>query len=438
MAKTSKQQLLIEYLVSSPDTFALCKNIVKSDYFNPEYRKTVDFMHDYYDKYNSTPDPVQIEAETGVELEARQVTRDQIKYCSTEIEAFCRKKAIEKAILASAALIEKGDEGKIEQLVRDAISVSLTTDLGVDYFSDPESRLEKLSLEPPRTTTKWPLFDEMIGGGLARTEMLLFSANSGGGKSVALANLSLNFAAQGLNVLYISLELSETMIAQRFDMMLTGIPTICWRDNVKEISSALNQISPHMGKITIKRMESGTNCNAIRGFLKEYELKTGLIPDLLVVDYLDIMGPNEKVSADNVFEKDKRSAEQLRDILFDYNMFGATASQQNRSAIEAPELNQGHIAGGISKVNTVDIYCSLILTPSMKAAGEIGMQFLKTRSSDGVGKTIYLVWDNNSLRILNPLKDMDVDEDGVITAKVAKSKAKKSKVSTTLHDLCAM
>jgi len=435
MSKTTKQQLLLEYLVSSPDTFALCKGIIEADYFDPEYRKTVSFLHDYYDKYNSTPDVVQIEAETGVELQPRQVTRDQIKYCSEEIEQFCKRKALEKAILASAALIEQGDAGKIDTMIRDAVSVSLSKDLGVDYFADPQSRLEKLLQDAPRTTTKWPLFDEQIGGGLARTEMLLFSANSGGGKSVALANLALNFAVQGLNVLYISLELSETMIAQRFDMMLTGIPTVVWRENMKEITSSINQLAPHMGKLVIKRMETGTNANAIRGYLKEFELKHGYVPDLLIVDYLDIAGPNEKVSADNVFEKDKRTAEQLRDILFDYNMFGATASQQNRSAIEAAELNQGHIAGGISKVNTVDVYCSVILTPSMKAAGEVGFTFLKTRSSDGVGKTIYLTWDNNSLRILNPTKDMDVDEDGVITERVARNKAGKSSKKKSLTDM---
>ncbi len=438
MTKVNKQQLLLEYLVSSPDTFAMCKGILKSEYFDPEYRKTVDFINTYYDRYNSTPDPIQIEAETGVEIEKRVVTRDQIKYCSEEIEQFCQRKALEKAIIASAALIEKGDAGKIDSMIRDAVSVSLSKDMGVDYFADPYGRLEKLLEEAPRTTTKWPMFDEMIGGGLARTEMLLFSANSGGGKSVALANLALNFAAQGLNVLYLSLELSEKMIAQRFDMMLTGIPTVVWRENMREIASSLNQIAPHMGKLVIKRMDSGTNCNQIRGYLKEFELKNGYVPDLLIVDYLDIMGPNEKVSADNVFEKDKRSAEQLRDILFDYNMFGATASQQNRSAIEATELNQGHVAGGISKVNTVDIYCSVILTPSMKASGEVGFTFLKTRSSDGVGKTIYLTWDNNSLRILNPPKDLDVDGDGVITTRVAQSKHDGTKKRRTLNDLMDM
>lgn len=434
MAKNSKQQILLEYLVSSPDTFALCNGIIVPSYFDPEYRKTVEFIKGYYENYSNTPDPDLVEAETGVELKKREVTRDQIKYCSEEVEQFCRRKALMTAVLKAPELIDKGDEGGMEQMFKDAMAISLSRDLGTSYFRNPKERLEENMKEAPRTTTKWTQFDELIGGGLARTELLLFSANSGGGKSVALANLALNFCSQGLNVLYLSLELSEQMIAQRFDMMLTGIPTISWRENVNEISAALNQIAPHMGDLTIKRMSTGTNANAIRAYLKEFELKNGFIPDLLIVDYLDIAGPNGKVSGDNVFEKDKQAAEQIRDILFDYNMFGATASQQNRGAIEATELNQGHIAGGISKVNTVDIYCSIILTPSMKAAGEVGFSFLKTRSSDGVGKTIYMTWDNDSLRILNPMKDMDIDEDGVITEKVSKSKAGKKKYSS-LEDL---
>ena len=104
----SKQKLLLEYLVSSTDTFAVCKGILKSAYFDPEYRKTVEFITQYYDKYSTTPDVDQIAAETRLQLQPREVTRDQIKYCSNEIETFCRRKALESAILAAPEYIESG------------------------------------------------------------------------------------------------------------------------------------------------------------------------------------------------------------------------------------------------------------------------------------------------------------------------------------------
>lgn len=426
--KNTKQQLLLEYLVSSADTFALCKSIVKPEYFDPELRRGVEFIHDYYDKYSSIPTSEQIEAESNLALKTRQVTRDQIAYCADEIEQFCRKKAMQQAIIQAAKYIEKEDHGAIETLVRNALAVSLNRDLGISYFEQPLDRLEKQTLQPLRTPTKWTAFDELLNGGLARKEILLFSANSGGGKSITLANLAVNMLEQGFNVLYLSLELSEELIAQRFDTMFTGIPSVLAQQKYRDIASSLVQIAPNMGKMQIKHMPSGTTANQIRAYLKEFELKNGIVPDLLIVDYLDIMGSNEKVSADNVWEKDKRATEQLRDIAFDYNLYIATASQQNRSAIDAQELNQSHIAGGLSKVNTVDVYASVILTPTMKAAGEIGFSFLKTRNSDGVGKTIYLKWDNRCLRILN--KTENVDDDGVLLDRIpAASSAGKNKAS---------
>jgi RecA/RadA recombinase len=412
MDKTNnKQKLLLEYLVSSPDTFALCKGIVKPTYFDPEYRKAVEFLHEYYDKYNATPTTSQISAETSILLTTQPITRDQIKYCSDEIEAFCRRKALQHAIVSASGLIADENYAKIEQSVRDAIAVSLNRDLGVSYFEGRRERLEAMTKVQQRTSTGWPAMDELMAGGLARTEMILFSANSGGGKSITLANLAVNMLSQKLNVLYITLELSEELIEQRFDTMYTGVSSVIWKQNYREIADTVEDLAPHMGKLDIKRMPTGTCANDIRAYLKEFELQNGFVPDLLIVDYLDIMGPNERVSVDNVFEKDKRSAEQLRDIGFEYNMFIATASQQNRSAVDAQELNHSHIAGGISKINTVDWYFSIIMNTVMKAAGDIGFNMLKSRSSDGVGKTIYLTWDNNSLRIRSRKGKID---DGVI------------------------
>lgn len=405
----AKQKLLLQYLLSSADTFALCKSIVKADYFAPEYRKTVDFFHEYYDKYSALPDVDAVEAETGVALKRQVITRDQINFCCDEVEAFCKRKAFETAIYAAVPLIDKGDFAAIENMVKDALLISLNKDLGLNYFDDPNSRLEDMLQMAPRISTGWKEFDDSISGGLARTELLLVTANSGGGKSITLANLAVNMVNQGMDALYISLELSEVMVAQRFDTLFSGFPTINWRQHYQEIGASLVKTGKTAGQLVIKHMGSGTNSNAIRAYLKEYELKYGKVPDLLIVDYLDLMGANEKVSADNVWEKDKRATEQLRDILFDYDMMGATASQQNRAALETDNLHQGHIAGGISKVNTVDIHASIILTPTMKAAGEMMIKFLKTRSSGAEGKTINLSWNNTTLRITDAGREDDGD-----------------------------
>lgn len=403
-----KQKLLIEYLLSSSDTFAVCQGIVQPEYFDPELRGAVKFIKDYYDQYNTTPNPDQLNAEAGIEFTKREVTRDQIEYTTTEIETFCRRRAIERAVLASPKLIEEQNYGALESTIRDAIMISLNRNLGLRYFEDPEERLKRMLQEDPVQPTLWREVDELLFGGISRKELLLVSANSGGGKSITLSNLAFNFAHQGLNVLYLSLELSEEVIAQRFDTMFTGISRRDWKSHISEITVRLAAAKESTGIIDIKQMSSGTTANQLRAYLKEYYLHYHLMPDLLILDYVDKMHPNEKIDMSDVWTKDKLVSEQLRDIGVEYNMFVATASQLNREAVKASHHDHSHIAGGISKINESDVYWSIVMTESMKAAGQIAFTMQKTRNSDGVGKTVYLKWDGKHLRIL----DQDNDNNG--------------------------
>ena len=148
-------------------------------------------------------------------------------------------------------------------------------------------------------------------------------------------------------------------------------------------------------------MRSGTKANDVKSYLKEYYLHYSMMPDLLILDYVDKMHPNEKIDLGDVWTKDKLVSEQLRDIGVEYNMFIATASQLNRDAVNATTHNHSHIAGGISKINECDVYFSIVMTESMKAAGQMAFTFQKTRNSDGVGKTAYMKWCGKSLRILD-------------------------------------
>lgn len=404
----NKQKLLLEYLVSSPDTYALCSSIVQPDYFDPELRNAVTFIHQYYDEYHNIPSIDQVRAETGVELNTHHVTRDQLDYTTNEIEKFCKHRAMEKAVLDAAKILTSKDEtkdfGKIENLIRSAVTVSLNRNLGTDFFKNPEERLRLYKEEGPKISTGWKEVDDLLYGGVERGELIVFSANSGGGKSVALANYALNLIEQGLHAVYFSFELSEKLIVQRFNTMISGISSAVWQYHIDEIARSVLQLGDRSGTLIIKQMHSGTTPNQLRAYLKEYELVYRRTPDVVICDYLDIMNPNERVSADNVFEKDKRVSEQIRDIGIDYKAIIASASQQNRGAVDQTYINQGHVAGGISKVNTSDIWISILANPTQKAAGECAFQFLKTRNSDGHGKTIQLEWTKN-IRIRDPQKD---------------------------------
>jgi replicative DNA helicase len=398
---SKKQKLLIELLISSPDTFALCQNIVDPSYFDPEFRNSVEFVKKYYDDYSTTPSVKQIEAEANQVFRMHDVARDEIKYCAAEIEKFCKQGAMKKASLALPGLIKEEKYAEASEMVKEAVLVSLTKELGLRYFETVEERLERMLNEDPTFPTGWTGVDNALFGGISRKELLLVSANSGGGKSITLANLAFNFANQGQNVLYISLELSEDIVAQRFDTMFTGVSRRIWKDNIDKITERVTTAAKDAGIIDIIQMPSGTTPNQIRAYLKEFYLHYNMTPDLLVIDYLDKMSPNERVSADNVFEKDKRSSEQIRDIGVDYNMFIATASQLNRSAIGATEHDHSQIAGGISKINEADVYWSIIMTDEMKAQGKCIFIFQKTRNSDGVGTRVHLKWDAKYLRIVD-------------------------------------
>lgn len=398
--ENKKQKLLLEYLISSTDTFAICEGIVEPDYFDPEFRNALFFIKKYYNEYNTTPSPEQIDAETGVELTLQDISPDQLDYTTKEIEKFCQDRALEKAVLGAPKLIAENNRDQLAEDVKAAILISLHRELGTNYYMDVQDRLNRMLAAPPTFTTGWRDVDELLYGGLSRKELLLVAANTGGGKSILLANLGYNFVSRGKNVLYVTLELSQDIVSQRYDTMHTGVGRRDWEGHVSEIVTKVEAFKEKHGRIDIVRMASGTSANQIRAYLKEYYLHNSIIPDLLIVDYLDKMNPNEKFILD-VFTKDKLCSEQLRDIGEDYDIYVATASQLNRSAVGATSHDHSQIAGGISKINEADIYISLIFTDAMKASGEMALIFQKTRNSDGSGSTVFLKWDPKYLRLLD-------------------------------------
>jgi hypothetical protein len=163
------------------------------------------------------------------------------------------------------------------------------------------------------------------------------------------------------------------------------------------------------GGMQIKYMPSGKNCNDLRSYLKEYQVKTGKKPDIILVDYLDLMMPlSVKVSPSDLFVKDKYVSEELRNFAMETQCVVVTAAQLNRSAVEEIEFDHSHISGGLSKIQTADNVIGIFTSRAMRERGRYQIQFMKTRSSSGVGQKVDLEFDIDSLRI----KDLGEEEEG--------------------------
>jgi archaellum biogenesis ATPase FlaH len=279
--------------------------------------------------------------------------------------------------------------------------------MGTDYFADPRGRLMGLKDKNGQISTGWPGMDRKLFGGMSRGELNIFAGGSGAGKSLFLANLGVNWALQGLNVVYLTLELSEALVSMRIDSMVTGVSTKEIFKDLDEVEMKVKMIGKKAGMLQIKYMPSGKTVNDIRAYIKEYEIRCGKRVDVLLVDYMDLLMPiGKKISAENLFVKDKYVSEEMRNLAMEKQVICVTAAQLNRGAVEEVEFDHSHISGGLSKIQTADNVFGIFTSRAMRERGRYQLQLMKTRSSSGVGQKIDLEFNLESLKI----SDLPEDE----------------------------
>ena len=404
------QKLFLEMLIEDAQTYTRVQNIFNVANFDRDLRPVAEFIKEHCDKYKTMPDLLQINA--NFETKLRQVpdlNEGHYEWFLGEFENFTKRAELERAILKAADLLEKGNYDPVEKLVKDAVQISLTRDMGVDYFEDPRARLSALKDNNGQNSTGWPVLDKMLYGGFNRGELQIFAGGSGSGKSLFMQNLAVNWVQAGLNGVYVTLELSEGLTAMRIDSMLTNTPSKEIFKDLDSVELKVKMMSKKSGNLRIKYMPAQSTVNDIRAYIKELQIQTGIQVDFMCIDYLDLLMPvSAKVSPNDQFVKDKYVSEEIRNLARELNVLMVTASQLNRSAVEEIEFDHSHIAGGISKINTADNVFGIFTSRAMRERGRYQIQAMKTRSSSGVGQKIELDFDINSLRIVDSGDAVDV------------------------------
>lgn len=427
------QKLFLEIMLADAQSFVRVQNIYNPDNFDRSLRECARFLITHSDQYKSLPTRDQIRAVTGVELKpVPEITDNHLDWFMNEFELFTKRQELERAILKAADMIEKSEFDPVEKLIKDAVQIGLTKDMGTDYWADPGHRINRYFNSGGQVSTGWPQMDRLLYGGFSRGELNIFAGGSGSGKSLVMMNIALNWLQLGLSGVYVTLELSEELTSLRTDAMLTGMSTKDIRKDIESTELKVKMAGKRAGQYRVKGLPAQSNINDIRSYLKEVQIQTGIRVDFVMIDYLDLLMPvSTKVSPSDLFVKDKYVSEELRNLAKELGVLMVTASQLNRSAVEEVEFDHSHISGGISKINTADNVFGIFTSRAMRERGKYQIQCMKSRSSTGVGQKIDLDYNIDNMRITDPGESANNSSYGY--SNTASSMLEKIKTTTTVN-----
>ena len=166
------QTLFLRMMVTNAELFTRVMNIMNPNNFDRRLKPVAEFLVEHSKKYNILPDPTQIKAVTGIEVETiPELDVGHYEWFLQEFESFTKRQELERAILKSADLLEKGEFDPVEKLIKDAVQISLQRDMGTDYFADPKARLTALKSSNGQNSTGWPSMDKKLYGEIGRAHV---------------------------------------------------------------------------------------------------------------------------------------------------------------------------------------------------------------------------------------------------------------------------
>lgn len=171
------QRLFLEMMIADAHSFVRIQNIFNVENFHPQLRPAADFMVKHSDKFGTLPELSQLQTVTGIKLSPlpEEINEGHYEWFFEEFESFTKRQELERAILKSADLLEKGDYSPVEKLIKDAVQISLTKDMGTDYFNDPRARLLAIKGSNGQTSTGWANMDQKLYGGVNLGELNIFA-----------------------------------------------------------------------------------------------------------------------------------------------------------------------------------------------------------------------------------------------------------------------
>ena len=436
--------------------------ILRNLIFNEEFtRKTLPFVNEIYftkreekilfqeintfvEKYKNLPTKETLLIELGYR---KDINDDEVKsvkellstlnpeeveqqWLLDTTEKFCKDRAVHNAVLDGIKILDGKDQKRTQEaipsILADALAVSFDNHIGHDYIGDAEDRFKWYHTKEKKYQFDLSYFNKITKGGVPSKTLNIALAGTGVGKSLFMCHCASAYLSQGLNVLYITLEMAEERIAERIDANLLdttiddlhALPKDLYDSKILKVKNKTN------GQLIIKEYPTASaHSGHFRSLLNELALKKSFRPDVLFIDYLNICA-SARFKGGNIssYFYIKAIAEELRGLAVEFNVPIFSTTQTTRTGFVSTDIGLEDTSESFGLPATADFMFALMSNEELEQLGQMKVKQLKNRYNDpamnrsfivGVDRAKMKLYDveNTAQNIVDRGKDPEIKED---------------------------
>jgi|TARA_B100000959_G_scaffold74173_1_gene78864 archaellum biogenesis ATPase FlaH len=396
---------------------------LKEDYFGLRTEKILfTEIYKFVEKYNNLPTKESILIELGQRKDINEEEHIQLNDYVNSIgkidsdpqwlldttERFCKDKAVHNAVLDGIRILDKKDSKRtpeaIPSILADALAVSFDQHIGHDYIEDADDRFKWYHTKETKYQFDLDYMNRITKGGIPSKTLNIALAGTGVGKSLFMCHCASAYLAQGLNVLYITLEMAEERIAERIDANLLDVTMDDLHTMPKDLyDNKIEKIRQKTGgKLIVKEYPTASaHSGHFRALFNELSLKKSFKPDVVFIDYLNICA-SSRFKGGNIgsYFYIKAIAEELRGLAVEFNVPLFSATQTTRTGFMSTDIGLEDTAESFGLPATADFMFAIISNDDLEALGQLKIKQLKNRYNDpGINRSFIIGVDRAKMRL---------------------------------------
>jgi replicative DNA helicase len=441
------EKVIIYSFLTDANYFETVYEYINPSFFVKENHKTViKVLTEYYRNHQKFPNTTELKLNFTSPDDRRALKEVLLSFSDIDkrydkeillknTERFFKEKAVHNTVINTYVNIQSGDINSSEILksFEKACSISLVENKGFDYLEKIDEHCLELQKVFKYIPSGWKWLDERIGGGFLATgrAIYVFYGVTNVGKSIFLGNIATNILSQNKTVVLISMEMPEQVYAKRISAQLTRIPMDDLTSEITLLKTKLNsyKLKNNNAKLIIKEFPPKTVSTLhIKTYIEKLR-NTGVNPDIIILDYLNLIAPSDK--GQSSYDSVKQITESVRAMSYYFECPIITATQANRSAYNEanPGLETTSESMGLS--HTADAQFSIWTEKEEMDLNLIHLGITKNRFGPRDCQTVLEI-DYPTLSLKDP------ESDSVVSTFTTPRKNKPSSINDTVSLLESM